>query len=440
MRSFRNTIWFFVFWVVFLGLSPNPAVFAQELSYDRYAPRIAPPEEPSSGKKIASHFPVYPFELIRWPVDKALILIEKHAIDKKIKWLYDQALDHGITPQVNILSFGSLGGGADIDFIRLLGQKQNFPNQTLKAWASAIYRVHYETGVKAGWERIAETGFHGFGLFRYENRPQEHFYGIGPDSSKGDGTTYRMETTLIEPSFGYDWSPELSSDIKFAWKNINITNGLDGADIDRSFPGKVIPGLGGDQIVTVGGQIKHDTRNHDTDSSQGGMERLEINFNEGINSEARYFQYVTEISRYVKIGSPRRVFAFHFYGEHNNELSHHHVPFHQMAKLGGYGEYPRMSHTLRGYDFNRFFDSSAVLFNLEYRYTIWEHKEFKMDTVIFWDEGQVFNKFGKFKFRDFRESYGGGVRVSLAHVTLLSVEIAHADEGTNLYVKSSAPF
>src|SRR3989338_7274227 len=94
-------------------------------------------------KKIATHFLVYPFEIIRWPVSKTLIIIEKYALDKKAKWLYEKALDHGVTPHANILSFGSFGAGVDIDFIRLLGQKQNFPNQTFKSWATEIYNVHY---------------------------------------------------------------------------------------------------------------------------------------------------------------------------------------------------------------------------------------------------------------------------------------------------------
>ena len=122
-------------------------------------------------------------------------------------------------------------------------------------------------------------------------------------------------------------------------------------------------------------------------------------------------------------------------------VSHHHdVPFHQMARLGGYGDYPDLSRTLRAYHANRFYDNVSVLFNLEYRYTVYEYRDFKLDTLFSWDEGQVFKKFSTFQFKDFRDSYGGGFRFSILNHTLLSIEIAHGDEGTTFYVKGNAPF
>jgi hemolysin activation/secretion protein len=111
-----------------------------------------------------------------------------------------------------------------------------------------------------------------------------------------------------------------------------------------------------------------------------------------------------------------------------------------MARLGGFSSFPQTSQPLRGYDYNRFTDNSAVLLNLEYRYNIWQFREFKLDTVVFADEGQVFNRISQFQFKNFRESYGLGFRLNLANIPLLSVEIAHGDEGTNFYVKSKAPF
>ena len=98
------------------------------------------------------------------------------------------------------------------------------------------------------------------------------------------------------------------------------------------------------------------------------------------------------------------------------------------------------SETLRAYDPNRFTDRSLLLLNLEYRYNIWEYKDWKTDAVIFMDEGQVFRNFGDFKLRDFRESYGVGLRTSIAGIVLLSLEAAHGDEGTHFYAKSTTPF
>jgi len=425
---------------------------AQELSYDRYAPmmredpagaRRAAPLRSSRAKNIATHFLVYPFEIIRWPIDKGLVLTEKYYLDKKVQWVYDTVEDQGIVPRGHIVRLGSLGGGADVDFIRLIRQKENFPDATLRAWADWSKDTNFDFGSEMGLERIANTNFHVSEMFRYQNLLEEHFYGIGPNTSAGDGTSYRREGTTLETKAGYRWSPTTGADLNFAYRNINITNGEDGGRgiIDRIFPTGSIPGLDGDEILSFGGEAVHDTRNLKASSTRGGRRRFGFSYHEGLyGSRARYFKYEAEANQYQSLGSPRRVLAFHFYGEHNDEINNGTVPFYQMAKLGGFGAYPRMSHTLRGSDFNRFFDESAVLFNLEYRYTIWEYRDFKLDSVLFWDEGQAFGEFSRFQLKDFRESYGLGFRVSAVDHVFFSIEIAHGDEGTRFYVKSSTPF
>ena len=423
----------------FQGIQP---AFSEE-SFDRYAPVFKPYKKESTLKNIATHFPVYPFEIVRWPMDKTLVYIEKHHLDKKAQWVYDTIENQGITPKVNLISWGNLGGGADIDFVRLLRQKEHHPDLITKGWINWTHNVNFEVGSRVGMERIGGTRLATSGLFKYENRPEEHFYGLGPNTSAGDGTSYRMEATTLEPMIGFNFTPTHSADVKFGYRHINITNGEDGGRgiIDTTFPADSIPGLDGDDLLTLGAGYTHDTRNRKENSTTGSYARLGFSFNEGVgNSDARYFKYEIEGSRFLRLRSDRRVLALHVYAEHNAETKGHEVPFHQMAKLGGYGAYPRLSETLRGFDSNRFFGESATLFNIEYRYTIWEYRDFKVDSVIFFDEGQVFRDFDEFQFKDFRESYGLGFRLSLANHILLSIELAHGDEGTQFYAKTGAPF
>lgn len=417
------------------------AVSAQE-TYDRYAPVYREISEPSTAKNIARHFLVYPFELLKWPADKGLIYDERYRIHQKVQWAYDTITDQGIQPRLGLVSIGRFNAGADVDLIRLARLKENFPDLTAKTWLQWTKDTIFETGAKGGMERIANTGFYTHGVVNYSSRPEEHFYGMGPDTSAGDGTSFKMEETKVQAIAGYSPNPIYGADIDFAYKNVNITNGEDGGRgiIDEIFPGGV-PGLDGDVLISTGVELKHDTRNRQENSTQGGQERFALHFNEGVgNSEARYFKYVLEASRFFSVGSPRRVLAFHFYGEHNDELGDKVVPFHQMARLGGFGSYPYLSQTLRGYDFNRFFGESSLVGNLEYRYTIWEYRDAKLDAVFFFDQGQTFNEFSEFQWQDFRPGYGGGFRGSIVNHVVLSVEIAHSDEGTSFYAKSSAPF
>ena len=422
----------------FMFLALPLSLSAAEVSYDRYAPIYQETPTESATKKVAANILTYPLELIRWPVDKSLVFIEKNHLVTKARFLYDTLEAQGVTPK---LSFSS--PGVEIDAIRLTRQKVRFPDLTVKGHVNWKHDRIFDVGTKVGVDRIGGTGVHLHEIIQYQSRPEEHFHGIGSNASRGEGTSFKMETTKLETRLGYRHSPALSTDLKFSYNNINITDGGDGGrgKIDTTFPGLNIAGLDGDEIISFGFEVEHDTRNQQENSTRGGLLRLDWTYNEGLDgSEARYFSYKAEASRYIRLGNDRRVLFLRFYGEHNDETDHHRVPFHQLARLGGFGTYPDLSHPLRGYDRDRFFDESALLFNIEYRYTVYEYRDWKLDTVLFFDLGQVFGEFSELQGNDFKESYGVGFRFSVLNHVVLALEVAHGDEGTNFYVKSSTPF
>ncbi len=432
--------------LVALILLTSSYAFADSLSYDPYAPVF---EKPVVAESRANYFfksvLVAPFYLVKWPVDTTLRFVEENRLSKKAIWIYRQMKNRGVTPHLGFVGISSRTYGGDFDFIAMMRKKQKFPDVNLKSWIRYSQGVYFDVGGIVGKERIAGSGVSFNTTFDYQDRPEEHFYGVGPDSSAGEGAVYAMEMTTIEPAVGIELSPHWKADIKASYRNINISGGKDGGRGQigeiSSFSEERINGFHGDSIISATLQIMHDTRNQNENSTRGGYEKFALGYHEGLNSsEARYFSYIAELARYFKLGSERRVLAVHFYGEHNDEMNNGTIPFHQLAKLGGFGARPRLSHALRGFDYNRFTDESALLFNIEYRYTIWEYRNYKLDTVVFWDEGQVFDEFSNFQLKDFRESYGLGFRLGIANIPLLSIEMAHGDEGTNIYVKTKAPF
>lgn len=409
---------------------------AAEVSYDRYASILREkPQSKSLLSKASTDFLTYPFELLRWPTSKGLVFADKHYLMDKTIWLYERSLDYGVAPRFD---------GADFDFLRMAQMKQHVPDTTVQGWVSYWPTRYFEIGGRVGVERIAETPLRAFTTVEYQQRPEEHFYGIGPDTSKGEGGAYRLESTAVEGSVGYSKDPSMALDAFAGYENIHISGGGDGGrgTIDSITPaGQLVPGANGDEIFSTGMRFVRDKRNQKENSTRGYLTKLGLSFNEGLEkSDARYLKYQAEWVHYLQLGSDRRVFVSRFYGEHNNETRRHSVPFHQMARLGGFGSSSDQSETFRAYDRGRFYGNSAALFNFEYRYTVYEYREWKVDTVAFWDEGQVFNHFGDFQLSDFRESYGGGFRFSLLNNVLLSLEVAHGDEGTRFYVKSRSPF
>lgn len=410
------------------------AAFSEEVSYDRYTQVLREKPNSSSARKISANLLTYPFELLRWPTDKGIIYFDRHHLLDKGQWLYEKSIDYGVTPRLN---------GADFDFMRTARLKQKYPDALVKGWISFRPNQYFVLGGKTGFDRISNTPFRTAATINYENRPEEHFYGIGPNTSKGEGTSYRYEATQVEGQFGYSPDPTWSADGFVGYKHVNITNGEDGGRgiIDETFRNQFIPGLDGDEILSTGVRLVRDKRNKKDNSTRGYLARVAASFNEGLyGSDARYMKYQTEFIKYCRLGSDRRVFMTRFYGEHSNEFRNHNVPFHQMFRLGGYGDADDRTATLRGFDQGRFTGQTGLLFNFEYRYTVYEYKDWKMDTVLFWDEGQAFGHFGKFQIQDFQGSYGGGFRVSILNNTILSVELGHGNEGTSLYVRSRSPF
>ena len=412
-------------------------VLQAEVSYDRYASLYAQRKEPTLLSKVASDFLTYPFELIRWPINQGLVYAERENLLTKGEWIYNKIVDQGITPY---LGFHRIG--AEIDFMRLARQKVNYPDFTLKAWVDE-YEGNFSTGAKIGAERILDTPVRAFTNAQYTYRPEEHFYGIGPDTSRGEGTSFKSKQSSIETSVGYSKDPSFSADLKLNYRSTDIEDGDDHhrGVIDKTFPNDPIPGRDGDDVVGTGIDLVRDTRNHQDASTRGYFAHAGYTFNEGVmGSDARYLKLITEFSHYQPVFSDRRIFVSHLYYEDNHALANHQVPFFDMARLGGYGNYPSYSKPLRGYDENRFFDRDSLLFNFEYRYTIYEYRDWKADTVMFYDIGQTFRKWSQFQGGDFRSSFGGGVRLSVLGHVLLSLEVAHGDEGTWFYAKNRAPF
>ncbi|MCB9799799.1 MAG: BamA/TamA family outer membrane protein [Candidatus Omnitrophica bacterium] len=427
----------------FFCLSFVQTAAAGEISYDRYAPVYDQPlQEPSTLHRISTGLLTYPFEPIRYFMDRSLYLIEKNHIDDKAIWLYDTVKNQGLTPKFESLGLFKSKKGLEADFVRIARQKQNLPDLTAQGYIHYAEHMFWNFGARAGFDRVMDTDFRAFTWIHYENWEKEHAYGIGPHTSLGEGGVYSREETTVGASVGFGWDEEIQNlDFKISYHNINLSEGRDGGRRQiRSLFGPTAV-LNSDSLLDLDLIYQHDTRNHKRNSTSGGLRELAVGYREGLgSSQARFMHYHAEISQYLSLGSKRRVLAARIYGEHNDELNGGIVPFHQMPRLGGHGTANTLSQSLRGFDTNRFTDESALLFNLEYRYAIWEYRDFRLDAVMFFDVGQVFSEVSRFQFGDFRESYGTGFRLGIANFTILSLEAAHGDEGTQFYVRSETPF
>lgn len=423
-------------------------------SYDPYAP-IAPETEEARlaiTKKHELIRPVadilaFPFEVVKLGVDPVLYQLEKRHVPKKIYWIYTKLKDRGIGPFIIQKGYGE-EIGLNLDPVQLTEMQKELPgvswNNKIK-WIPGRNLFGMYTGPEI--ERAWGTPLSLRSEFMYERRAEEDFWGIGPDSGLGQGSNYDQEKTAFDISADYALNYTTTASLAVGYEHVNIAEGFDSNEthgggknnIKPAFP--VLPGINGADEINFTWALESDHRDNKDRPTKGHYEKIAFGYHNGVSgSDARYFRYLTDLSFFLPIFSERRVFAVRFYGEQNNELDSDEVPFFNKARLGGHVSDPRSGLPLRSFERNRFFDDSVTVLNIEYRYNIWEYRNLKMDAVVFFDDGMVFDQFAEMQWRDLQESYGGGFRIFVRDKNIVTVEVAHGNEGTEFYARTGTVF
>ena len=105
------------------------------------------------------------------------------------------------------------------------------------------------------------------------------------------------------------------------------------------------------------------------------------------------------------------------------------MPFYEATTLGGV-------HTLRGYDHDRFRDEGYILLNAEYRWPVWDI----FDGVVFFDTGQVFQRYKEVALDEFHSNVGAGLRVYGRSGVAGRVEAAYSPDGLRLLAQIGTVF
>lgn len=272
---------------------------------------------------------------------------------------------------------------------------------------------------------------------RYNVNTEEDFFGIGPDLSDVDGdgdeegeTNFRHEQGGADLTIGAKWQKYFHTQFVFNFTNHTIEEGEGSTpSTSEKFDEERAPGLEGAALLGVGGQLAFDTRDNDYYPSRGLYAAVSTTvFNETGESDIEgreygFTRYNLEVSHYLTLFH-RRILAVRLLGEINTAGPDKITPFFERASLGG-------KSNLRGYDVGRFRDKDLILLNLEYRYPIWEGRLNRYggtDGVLFVDIGRVFDDLTEDTVKDYKVTYGAGIRARTTSGFLLRLDFAHSDE------------
>jgi len=373
----------------------------------------------------------FPFQMVGKGMEKGLILSEKHYAIQRLNYSMLRLSQKGIYPRYGGMGDGT-GFGGGVIFKRPL--VENRLDWELGILASIkgyqLYGLKFIVP-KVGTDKLK------FGVgFDYNSLTEEEFFGLGNFSEEDDRTTYFEEKRAAKFFIGSRLVKSLKVGASAGITNSNIRSGRDTRfpSIEEVFEAEDIPGLStrGAELISYGFFIDHDTRDIPGGPNGGGQERVSVTlFEDNDGDQFDYINYTVEIKRFISLSKRKgkRILAIRLLGVFNEDRNGGEVPFYSLTRLGG-------SRSLRGFRERRFFDTHALLLNLEYRYRL----QGRLEWVLFLDEGQVKSNANDFKLSDFKTSYGTGLRFRTANGVAFRIELGISKEDTRFWIKFDPSF
>lgn len=270
---------------------------------------------------------------------------------------------------------------------------------------------------------------------RYEDFPQEDFFGMGFSSRQENRTSYDFDSSdiavrgLLLPT---EW---LRAGAIVGYMRPDIGPGSDRnyRSIEQVFTDAEAPGL----VVqpnflhtTFFGEINHlDQRGN---PASGGFYRAAIGFwNDRTLEQFDHKRFDALAVHYVPLVPSRRHVLSGRLGTTyvNNEMGSR-VPFYFLGYVGGVD-------TIRGYREFRFKDENAMWMGAEYKWTLHDY----VSLVTFLDAGEVDADWGDLDFRGLKTGSGFGVRVHSDKQTFARIDFGTGGgEGWQIFLKLGPSF
>jgi len=276
-------------------------------------------------------------------------------------------------------------------------------------------------------------------LGQYRKRPWESFYGLGNNSLEKNQVNYNPEQSHLHGGALWTISPQWKLELALGYDAYNLFDGEDPkleGDIDTivSNPNlQLSPAeVRGTRYWSLGGTIDHDWRNGNGQPTSGGREIISLTYNKSTRDfdKLEFWQTTVDLRQYLELFK-KRTLALRVLLESNDITDNSPaLPFYLKSSLGGV-------ENLRGYRNGRYIDNDLALVSLEYRYPLLE----MIDAFLFMDEGRVFQSLSDhFKWRDWKYSYGAGLRLWSDDELMIRTFLAKSKEDTRFYLEFSDAF
>lgn len=270
---------------------------------------------------------------------------------------------------------------------------------------------------------------------RYEDFPQEDFFGLGLSSSEAARTSYDFNSAgvalrgVVTPIAG----ARVGASLGFLRPDIGRGTDDRYPSIEQLFTDAGAPGLldRSDFLhTTLFGEI--DYRDVRGNPRSGGFHRVSFGIWDDVTREQFDFKrFDMVLMQHLPVGAERRhVLTGRLGAGYVNNETGERVPFYFLAYVGGVD-------TIRSFREFRFKDENALWTTAEYRWIpiTW------MSVAAFVDAGEVTPNWGDIDFRGMKKGYGFGVRVHSEKQTFARLDFGTGGgEGWQIFLKVGPSF
>ncbi len=266
----------------------------------------------------------------------------------------------------------------------------------------------------------------------YRDRPQEHFFGAGPESSISDLSAFRLQQISYDVVGGFRPARLLSAEVRMGLVSVDL-----GSSSDRFTPGveqlfdSTAPGLSQQpDFIRLRADLRLDSRDRPGNPHSGGFVGLSFaRFDQREGQRFEFNRVALDARHYLSLGSVQRVLALRFFTSRDDAGAGSSVPFYLRRALGG-------ANTLRGFQDQRFRDNGLIYLSGEYR---WEAAP-ALELAVFYDAGKVFDSRSDFGLSGMEKSIGWGIRFKNHRRVLVRFDFAKSREDTRTHVTIGPSF
>jgi outer membrane protein assembly factor BamA len=269
--------------------------------------------------------------------------------------------------------------------------------------------------------------------FRWNDFPQEDFFGIGNDSDENRRVNYGLETTDFNMLLAVRPLYRLRVGTEIGYLSPTLGPGTDPRfpSLERLFDDREAPGLIEQPTFLYKNLfVEVDYRDQPGNPRSGGLWRAKYGaWNDREMNQFDFGRFDAEIAHFFPIFDKKRVFAVRLGLSYMNNDPDNRVPFYFLPYIGG-------SDTLRGFKEFRFRDENAVFMNAEYRWEAFAG----LDMALFLDAGEVRPDWENVDLQDLKTSYGIGFRFNTFRSVFMRLDIGMGGEGTQIFFKFGPAF